>query len=100
MSPSICYKVGGPRGAKERCPGSLIRASTRCRMREVSMRTIAFSVGTIVVTLLNGVGSSRADYYPWCAQYTLPGGASNCGFTTLAQCQAAVSGVGGYCIKN
>jgi len=64
------------------------------------MRTIAFSIGTIVLTLLGGVGSSRADYYPWCAQYTMPGGASNCGFTTLAQCRAAVSGVGGYCIKN
>ena len=64
------------------------------------MRTIAFSVGTIVATLLSGVGSSHADYYPWCAQYTMPGGASNCGFTTLAQCRAAVSGVGGYCIQN
>ena len=38
---------------------------------------------------------------PWCAQY---GGVSdsgrNCGFSTLAQCMATVSGIGGGCEHN
>lgn len=39
--------------------------------------------------------------YPWCAQYGVrDDGGRNCGFTTLAQCQAAVSGVGGFCERN
>jgi hypothetical protein len=34
----------------------------------------------------------------WCAQYAgKSGGATNCGFYTLDQCRAAVSGVGGFC---
>src|SRR6266567_2751508 len=31
----------------------------------------------------------------WCAQYH--SGGTNCGFSTMAQCQEAVSGVGGHC---
>lgn len=40
--------------------------------------------------------------YPWCAQYTGPDGdgGTNCGFTTLAQCRATISGIGGYCYEN
>ena len=39
--------------------------------------------------------------YPWCAQYGIRGdGGRNCGFTTLAQCQATVSGIGGFCERN
>ncbi len=34
----------------------------------------------------------------WCARYRA--GASNCGFYTLKQCRAAVSGVGGSCVRN
>jgi hypothetical protein len=47
--------------------------------------------------------ANAADYYPWCARY---GGGSDgpgvpsCGFTTRAQCLAAVSGTGGYCEQN
>jgi hypothetical protein len=28
------------------------------------------------------------------------GGASNCGFITLEQCRATVSGIGGFCVPN
>jgi hypothetical protein len=42
------------------------------------------------------------DPYPWCAVYS--GGAefggSNCGFLTLEQCRATVSGIGGFCEPN
>ena len=46
-------------------------------------------------------GSAQADPYAWCAQYAgRGGGPTNCYFMTLGQCQAAVSGVGGYCHPN
>jgi Protein of unknown function (DUF3551) len=34
----------------------------------------------------------------WCAQFE--DGATNCGFTTLSQCNAAISGNGGFCDRN
>jgi len=41
------------------------------------------------------------DPYPWCAVYSGDaGGASNCGFSTLEQCRATVSGIGGSCEPN
>jgi len=44
---------------------------------------------------------AAAIEYPWCAQYggTADGG-RNCGFSTLAQCMATVSGIGGGCQRN
>ncbi len=39
--------------------------------------------------------------YPWCAVYgDDAGGASNCGFLTIEQCRATVSGIGGFCEPN
>jgi hypothetical protein len=44
---------------------------------------------------------AEAQNYPWCAYYNFfHGGATNCGFATWQQCQAAVSGVGGSCGAN
>jgi Protein of unknown function (DUF3551) len=51
------------------------------------MRTLLFTMGLLVTS---GIGA-RADEvnYPWCSkQY-----GTNCGFSTLAQCQASISGV-------
>jgi hypothetical protein len=43
----------------------------------------------------------RADPYRWCAVYSGDGsGGSNCGFVTLEQCRATVSGIGGSCQPN
>ena len=49
-----------------------------------------------------GLDAAKADPYRWCADYMggALGGASNCGFITLEQCRATVSGVGGYCRPN
>jgi hypothetical protein len=58
------------------------------------MRILLF----ILVVLATGVCTEKpaaAQNYPWCAYYNLFGGATNCGFATLQQCQAAISGVGG-----
>ncbi len=40
--------------------------------------------------------------YPWCAQYggAEEGGGRNCGFSTIEQCRATVSGMGGFCEPN
>ncbi len=44
---------------------------------------------------------AAAIEYPWCAQYSgEDGGGRNCGFSTLAQCMATVSGIGGDCEHN
>ncbi len=44
---------------------------------------------------------AAAIEYPWCAQYGGMGdGGRNCGFSTLAQCMATVSGIGGDCERN
>ena len=45
---------------------------------------------------------AAAVEYPWCAYYGGwgLGGASNCGFVSLEQCRATISGVGGYCAQN
>ena len=59
------------------------------------MRTLAFVVVTFAGLTLSSLGAGAA---PWCARY--PEGASNCGFYSLAQCQATVSGRGGFCDRN
>jgi hypothetical protein len=44
---------------------------------------------------------AEAQNYPWCAYYNdNDGGFTNCGFSTIQQCQAAVTGVGGSCGAN
>ena len=41
------------------------------------------------------------DPYPWCAVYGgRGGGGTNCGFLTIEQCRATVSGIGGFCAPN
>ena len=41
------------------------------------------------------------DPYPWCAVYAGDGGGgTNCGFLTIEQCRATVSGIGGFCAPN
>jgi hypothetical protein len=43
--------------------------------------------------------TDQAEPYPWCGQYSggSMGGGRNCGFVTLEQCRATVSGIGGFC---
>jgi len=59
-----------------------------------------------VMSLLAGAAAfalpAQAQNYPWCAYYGgAPGsGGENCGFSTLAQCRATVSGIGGFCAHN
>jgi Protein of unknown function (DUF3551) len=38
--------------------------------------------------------------YPWCAEYSDDVGAMSCGYASMQQCLAEVSGIGGFCIEN
>jgi hypothetical protein len=54
-----------------------------------------------VAALTALVHPAAAIEYPWCAQYGGMGdGGRNCGFSTLEQCMASVSGIGGGCERN
>jgi hypothetical protein len=61
------------------------------------MRKVALVAAVVAVLPLISI-DARAQYAPWCAYYTL--GSTNCGFHSYAQCQAAVSGIGGTCSPN
>jgi hypothetical protein len=64
------------------------------------MRMLSAALALTALGLLS-VGSAKAEItYPWCAQYGDRDGARNCGFSTLEQCRAAISGNGGYCEEN
>jgi hypothetical protein len=61
------------------------------------------SLLVLLVTLAcsSSAWAAPRDPYPWCAVYGGSwSGASNCGFKTLQQCMATVSGIGGSCEPN
>jgi len=61
---------------------------------------VAIAATLIATAVVDGAQSAaQADPYRWCAQYGSKG-ARNCYFATLQQCQAAVSGNGGFCEPN
>ena len=65
-------------------------------MRRLLAATI---IATVAVFLMPAVGS--ADPYKWCAVYSGDmGGGTNCGFVTIEQCRATISGIGGFCDPN
>lgn len=68
-----------------------------------------FSIKILAVLVVLPVVLSKApanalpyDPYPWCADYSAgnAGGGTNCGFLTIEQCRATVSGIGGFCVPN
>jgi hypothetical protein len=62
------------------------------------MRTTTLLVLAAVLVPLTP-GRSEARDYAFCATYD-DTGARNCGFDTMKQCRAAVSGCGGFCSVN
>jgi hypothetical protein len=63
---------------------------------------IAIFAAALATAALTMPAPGHAAEYKWCAQYggRDGGGGRNCGFSTLAQCRATVSGIGGYCEVN
>lgn len=61
-------------------------------------KTMMLALAVMALNLSAG-GSAQAErYWPWCAYYDAL--TYNCGFATLQQCIATVSGVGGECRQN
>jgi hypothetical protein len=53
-----------------------------------------------IVTCVASIATrAEAQNYPWCARYGGLGG-TNCGFSTLEQCQETSRGMGGSCMPN
>ena len=68
-------------------------------MRPVVLAALALV--TVLATAPARAYDLPYDPYPWCANYGGDAsGASNCGFLTLEQCRATVSGIGGFCDPN
>jgi hypothetical protein len=59
------------------------------------MRAIPIVLAALVISTIG----AHADG-TWCAQYGSLGGGTNCGFYSFEQCQATVSGIGGFCMRN
>lgn len=61
------------------------------------MRT-ALTAGALLLALVAAPTPSEAQTYPWCSRYDVS--TWNCGFSTLQQCLANISGIGGRCEPN
>jgi len=67
------------------------------------MRYIAvIGIAAIASLPVLATPARAAIEYPWCSQYSggEMGGGRNCGFSTIEQCRATVSGIGGFCEPN
>jgi hypothetical protein len=63
------------------------------------MRTsVILAIAVAAVVSLAPRNAHAETYYPWCAFYDE--WTYNCGFVTMAQCLATISGVGGVCRRN
>jgi len=59
--------------------------------------SILFALSIVAATTVLNT-STKAQNYPWCAQYGATfGGAMNCGFTAFQQCQAMVGWGSRFC---
>ena len=63
------------------------------------MRLLAiFAITAAALSLAAQATPAQAREYPWCARYDV--WTMNCGFATIQQCLATISGVGGICTPN
>ena len=65
-------------------------------MHKTHLAVLAAVAGFAIISF---AGTATADPYRWCATYAT-WGATNCGFVTIEQCRATVSGIGGSCKIN
>jgi hypothetical protein len=58
-------------------------------------------IGAAVIAAASTFGvPASAQYAPWCAQYQNRSQVRSCSFYSFAQCQATVTGIGGFCLQN
>jgi hypothetical protein len=63
------------------------------------MRTYLLAVTALVAGVMSSAGPAYADAYPYCSTEGF-GVGQDCSFETLAQCRAAIQGMGTDCFKN
>ena len=63
-------------------------------------RRFVIAIGIVAAFGISVAATVAADPYKWCAIYSFDVEIRNCGFVTIEQCRAAISGVGGYCESN
>jgi hypothetical protein len=64
------------------------------------MKTVRFVVPLLVTTFGFAACATAEIYYPWCAVLNMGDAAYNCGFVSIEQCRATVSGIDGFCEPN
>jgi hypothetical protein len=66
------------------------------------LRRFVTAIVTVVAFSISFGATASADPYKWCAVYggRDGGNGTNCGFVTLEQCRATISGNGGDCEIN
>ena len=64
------------------------------------MRNAAIALLAVATVSLAGIDSSHAQNRRWCSQGHIGSGFPYCGFDTLQQCLAYVSGLGKTCTEN
>ena len=67
-------------------------------MRHFILAASTLALAALAVPLA-ATGPAQAVEYPYCASGQWAGG-GGCSYTTLEQCRAAISGVGGGCVSN
>jgi hypothetical protein len=72
------------------------RPPSNLRSKEMIMRAISLITTILVMLFLSSIAAEAAT---WCAHYG-SGNGTNCGFHSYEQCQAAISGNGGYCSQS
>ena len=80
--------------------GGYLKAQFAHTLERAMFRRIVVTVGAIAAFGISLVTTAAADPYRWCAVYSYDVEIRNCGFVTIEQCRAAISGVGGYCEAN
>jgi len=63
------------------------------------MKFPRFALSAITLVAVFGP-AAKAQNYPWCARVDLGDEILNCGFDSLEQCKASLSGGGDTCIEN
>jgi hypothetical protein len=64
------------------------------------MKAVQFAVPLLGTTFGFAAYATAQIYYPWCAVLNMGDAAYNCGFVSIEQCRATVSGIGGFCEPN
>jgi hypothetical protein len=58
-------------------------------------------IATAALGEMQTASAQSSTNYPWCARaYKMDTSATSCYFNTRAQCEATLSGIGGYCFES